>query len=292
MDSETKHRQEISGEDVVYSNISREDTYDVDIILPTLDEEINILVLLEMLECKKYHKIIIDDSKTNKTVENILEYNKKKPIPNLTVVEGDRKNLGGAYKKACKFLQSGKVIVMDTDLSHDPFDIRKFLWIAERSQDCSVVTGTRYKSKNVFFQQQRGSICKCCGEKDQELIFPVKETPSGSFVKGGVGWPFKRKFISSGANVLTSIFAGGDYDFTGSFRLYRRDFFEEIIENCPSNCFSFQMQALCYAIRKKKKIEECPIIFHDRVDGESKMGAMHYFKFIKSLMIVAVKSVL
>lgn len=276
---------------VLFTNIYEYNDSIIDIILPTLNEEINILVLLEMLSCKKYHKIIIDDSPNNDTINNIIRYNELKPIYNITIIKGDKKYLGGAYKKASKYLLGSKVIIMDSDLSHNPEDIRRFLWISENTSTWHIITGTRYKSMNIKFNQNQLKICSCCKESDNSLLFPIKEPKNGIYVQGGVKWPFFRKFISSGANVLTALLIGSDFDFTGSFRLYKREVFIEIINNCPSNCFSFQMEALCYAIKKNMVIKECPIIFHDRMYGSSKIGPMHIMKFLKSLIIVSIKNV-
>ncbi|KAF7700571.1 putative dolichol-phosphate mannosyltransferase [Cucumispora dikerogammari] len=278
--------------DIIFTNKAKADPSIIDIILPTLNEEVNILILLDMLSCKRYHKIIIDDSTNDETLKNIFLYNKIYPINNLTVVRGDRLHLGGAYKKAARYLLGSKVVIMDSDLSHNPEDIRRFLWLGENNSNWDIITGTRYKSMHIQFKHNKSEVCSCCRESDYALLFPSYEPKGGFCVQGGVKWPFFRKIISSGANVLSSLLIGEEYDFTGSYRLYKREIFTEIINNCPSDCFSFQMEALCYAIRKKKVIKECPIIFNDRVYGESKIGPLQILKFVKSLISVAIKGFL
>lgn len=103
---------------------------------------------------------------------------------------------------------------------------------------------------------------------------------------GGVyGWDFKRKLISRGANFLTQLLLRpGASDLTGSFRLYRKDVLEKIINNCVSKGYVFQMEMIIRARQFNYTVGEVPITFVDRVYGESKLGGSEIFQFAKALL--------
>lgn len=70
----------------------------------------------------------------------------------------------------------------------------------QQASQCDIVTGTRY-------------------------------APTG----GVFGWDFKRKLTSRGANLLAQLLLQPKAsDLTGSFRLYRRDVFDEVIRQVVS----------------------------------------------------------
>ena len=103
---------------------------------------------------------------------------------------------------------------------------------------------------------------------------------------GGVyGWDFRRKLISRGANYLTQVLLRpGVSDLTGSFRLYKREILESLVESCVSKGYVFQMEMMVRANHLNYRISEVPISFVDRVYGESKMGANEIVQFAKGLL--------
>lgn len=103
---------------------------------------------------------------------------------------------------------------------------------------------------------------------------------------GGVyGWDFKRKLISRGANFLTQLLLRpGASDLTGSFRLYKKDVLEKLINSCVSKGYVFQMEMIIRARQFNYTISEVPITFVDRVYGESKLGGSEIIQFAKALL--------
>ena len=103
---------------------------------------------------------------------------------------------------------------------------------------------------------------------------------------GGVyGWDFKRKLISRGANYLTQVLLRpGVSDLTGSFRLYKREVLEKLVESCVSKGYVFQMEMMVRANSFGYRVSEVPISFVDRVYGESKMGANEIVQFVRGLV--------
>ncbi|RMB95911.1 hypothetical protein DUI87_28025 [Hirundo rustica rustica] len=103
---------------------------------------------------------------------------------------------------------------------------------------------------------------------------------------GGVyGWDLKRKLISRGANFLTQVLLRpGASDLTGSFRLYRKEVLEKLMEKCVSKGYVFQMEMIVRARQLGFTIGEVPISFVDRVYGESKLGGNEIVSFLKGLL--------
>ncbi|KAF4802077.1 Dolichol-phosphate mannosyltransferase subunit 1 [Turdus rufiventris] len=103
---------------------------------------------------------------------------------------------------------------------------------------------------------------------------------------GGVyGWDLKRKLISRGANFLTQVLLRpGASDLTGSFRLYRKEVLEKLIEKCVSKGYVFQMEMIVRARQLGFTVGEVPISFVDRVYGESKLGGNEIISFLKGLL--------
>ena len=58
----------------------------------------------------------------------------------------------------------------------------------------------------------------------------------------------------------------------------------DLISRCKSKGYVFQMEMMCLANASGYKIEEVPIVFVDRVYGESKLGAIEVVRFAKGLL--------
>lgn len=76
----------------------------------------------------------------------------------------------------------------------------------------------------------------------------------------------------------------GVSDLTGSFRLYKKEVLEKLIESCVSKGYVFQMEMVVRAKSLGFTIAEVPITFVDRFYGESKMGAMEIYQFASGLL--------
>ncbi|KAH7301435.1 hypothetical protein KP509_23G026400 [Ceratopteris richardii] len=140
---------------------------------------------------------------------------------------------------------------MDADLSHHPKYLPAFIR-KQQETGADIVTGTRY-------------------------------------VKGGGvhGWDLRRKLTSRGANVLAqTLLWPGVSDLTGSFRLYKKNIFEELINSCVSKGYAFQMELIVRASRKGCNIKEVPITFVDRVYGTSKLGGSEIIQYLKGLLLL------
>ncbi|NWQ75868.1 DPM1 mannosyltransferase, partial [Columbina picui] len=92
-------------------------------------------------------------------------------------------------------------------------------------------------------------------------------------------------FHSRGANFLTQVLLRpGASDLTGSFRLYRKEVLQKLMEKCVSKGYVFQMEMIVRARQLGYTIGEVPISFVDRVYGESKLGGNEIVSFLKGLL--------
>ena len=99
----------------------------------------------------------------------------------------------------------------------------------------------------------------------------------GSRYKTGVNvinWPISRLLLSLGANQYARRVTGLPLaDSTGGFKCFRRRVLEAIpLERVRSNGYAFQIEMSYLAWRKGFRLKEIPIVFTDRVEGQSKMN--------------------
>ncbi|CAH1406054.1 unnamed protein product [Nezara viridula] len=225
------------------------------ILLPTYNERENLPIIIwlidQYLRKKDYNFeiIIIDDGSPDGTLEVAKELQKIYGEDVILLRPREKKlGLGTAYVHGIKHASGNFIIIMDSDLSHHPKFIPKFIE-KQKEGNFDVISGSRYING------------------------------------GGVsGWDFKRKLVSRGANFLTQLLLRpGASDLTGSFRLYKKDVLEKLISSCISKGYVFQMEMIIRARQFNYTIGEVPITFVDRVYGESKLGGSEIVQFAKGL---------
>ncbi|NXH49655.1 DPM1 mannosyltransferase, partial [Dicaeum eximium] len=223
----------------------------VSVLLPTYNERDNLPLVVWLLARTfadsgiDFEIIIIDDGSPDGTQEVAQQLEK---------IYGSDKILflfpsGTAYIHGMKFASGDFIVIMDADLSHH---VRLHLMFSGKQKEGNfdIVSGTRYKGN------------------------------------GGVyGWDLKRKLISRGANFLTQVLLRpGASDLTGSFRLYRKEVLQKLMEKCVSKGYVFQMEMIVRARQLGFTVGEVPISFVDRVYGESKLGGNEIVSFLKGLL--------
>lgn len=226
------------------------------IIIPTYNEKKNIKPLFFMVHNVfeklklRYKIILIDDNSPDGTYDEAL--NLKNTIALKAIKRPKKLGLGSAYKDALKHCEHNNIIILDADLSHDPNDIEKMIHKMIDDESIDIVIGSRY----------------------------LKLPDSGT-----VGWNLKRKLTSRGANNLAQILLGiENSDLTGSYRLYKKQVFTELISKVKSNGYSYQMEILYLASINNYKVAEIPIVFHEREYGESKLGSKEIYGFAKAVI--------
>jgi len=128
------------------------------------------------------------------------------------------------------------IFEMDADFSHDPKYLPQFLAAVE---DADLVIGSRYKTGvNV------------------------------------INWPMSRLLLSYGANIYARWITGLPLtDSTGGFKCFRRSVLATLeLDRVESNGYAFQIEMSFRAWKRGFRLKEIPIVFVDRVEGQSKMN--------------------
>jgi dolichol-phosphate mannosyltransferase len=229
------------------------------VIIPTYNELDNLPRLLpEVLsQDDSINVLIVDDNSPDGTaafVENEMKNNHSIHL----IKRSSKQGLGTAYIAGFKYaLQKNFDLIfeMDADFSHDPKEIPKFL---KEIKDSDLVIGSRYiNGVNV------------------------------------INWPMRRLLLSSFANVYTRIITGMPvHDATGGFKCFKRKILESInLDQVRSNGYAFQIEMNFKAWKKGFKVKEIPIIFVDRMKGQSKMSRKIVREAVTMVWKLRIKSI-
>lgn len=91
---------------------------------------------------------------------------------------------------------------------------------------------------------------------------------------------------SRGANLIANILLSPDVsDLTGSYRLYKKPVLEDLMQSVKGRTYVFQMEVIVRAKLKGYTVAEVPIVFVDRLYGESKLGANEIVSYLKSVRL-------
>ncbi len=210
------------------------------IIIPTYNEIDNIDRMIDAITeiDSNLSLLIIEDGSPDGTAEVIKQ--KQKSNDRLHMIERQGKlGLGTAYITGFKWALEREyeyIFEMDCDFSHDPKDIPRLL---EAAISHDLVIGSRY-------------------------IDGIRI----------INWPFRRLLLSYCASIYTRFITGIPVqDTTGGFKCFKRTTLESLdLNKIISNGYSFQLELNYKVWTKKLKINEVPIIFYERRDGQSKMG--------------------
>jgi len=229
------------------------------IIIPTYNELDNLPKLLPEVLSKntEINVLIVDDNSPDGTAAFVENEMKNSDRIHL-IKRSSKQGLGTAYIAGFKYaLQNNFELIfeMDADFSHDPKEIPKFL---DEIKDSDLVIGSRYiNGVNV------------------------------------INWPMRRLLLSSFANVYTRIITGMPvHDATGGFKCFRRKVLESInLDQVRSNGYAFQIEMNFKAWKKGFKVKEIPIIFVDRMKGQSKMSRKIVREAVTMVWKLRIKSI-
>ena len=210
------------------------------VIVPTYNEAKNLpQIVPEILrQDPRLEVLVVDDNSPDGTgdiADRLAQDKSRVHVLHRPAKEG----LGRAYLAGFRWgLQQGyqAMFEMDADFSHDPAFLPHFL---EAIKDADLILGSRYATGvNV------------------------------------INWPISRLLLSLGANLYARIATGLPLsDSTGGFKCFRREVLEAIdLDKVRSNGYAFQIEMSFRAWKRGFRLKEIPIIFHDRVEGQSKMS--------------------
>jgi len=211
------------------------------VIIPTYNEKENIRNIIEAVFAlqQEYHILVVDDSSpdgTSEIVKNLQEYY---PGELYLSVRKVKDGLGKAYIHGFQWALKNNydyIFEMDADFSHDPKDLPKLF---EACKKGGMSVGSRY----------------CNGVNV-------------------VNWPMGRVLLSYFASRYVRFVLGIPvYDTTAGFVCFSRETLQKIgLHKIKLKGYGFQVEMKFRAYKKGVKIIEVPIIFTNRVQGESKMN--------------------
>jgi dolichol-phosphate mannosyltransferase len=210
------------------------------VIVPTYNEARNLpqIVPAILKQDPRLEVLVVDDNSPDGTgdiADRMTQSKSRVHVLHRQAKEG----LGRAYLAGFRWgLDRGyeAMFEMDADFSHDPAFIGGFLVAIE---EADLVLGSRYATGvNV------------------------------------INWPISRLLLSLGANLYARLITGLPLsDATGGFKCFRREVLEGVnLDRVRSNGYAFQIEMSFRAWKKGFRLKEIPIIFHDRVEGQSKMS--------------------
>jgi len=210
------------------------------VVVPTYNEAMNLPLIVPQILAQdpRIDVLVVDDNSPDGTGEMADEMARTEPRVHVLHRPG-KSGLGKAYLAGFTWALERDyefVFEMDADFSHDPGFLGTFL---EAAKDADLVIGSRYKTGvNV------------------------------------INWPMSRLLLSIGANQYARWVTGVPVvDSTGGFKCFRRRVLEAIdFERVRSNGYSFQIEMTFRAWKKGFRLVEIPIVFTDRVEGQSKMN--------------------
>ena len=235
------------------------------VIIPTYNEKENISLIIEAVLAlpKDFHLLVVDDGSPDGTAEIVkqlqVNYNTAEETKLHLLQRAGKLGLGTAYITGFKFgIEKGYeyLLEMDADFSHDPKDlVNLYLACAEGESDVSI--GSRYATGvNV------------------------------------VNWPMGRVlmsyFASKYVQFITSI---PIHDTTAGFVCYRRKVLETIeLDKIRFVGYAFQIEMKFMAWKFGFRLTEVPIIFTERIRGQSKMSAGIFKEAFFGVMQMTVQS--
>jgi dolichol-phosphate mannosyltransferase len=228
------------------------------VCLPTYNEAENVKVVIARIfeqaikiPTHDLHVAVMDAGSPDGTAAVVREL--MHGYPNLHLLTGEKRGLGDAYKKVMVYaltqLQAELIFEMDADLQHDPFLLPSFAKLA--NDGFSLVIGSR-------------------------------------FISGGSvrNFPWHRKLISLLGTRLVRLFGRLQplTDCTSGYRCIRADLLAKCDLRGLAACgYSFQSALLCELIRNGARVVEIPIVFHERMQGESKLSLRDQVEFLVNL---------
>ncbi|MEJ2113618.1 MAG: polyprenol monophosphomannose synthase [Flavobacteriaceae bacterium] len=214
------------------------------VIIPTYNEIENIEAIIRAVfsQAIVFHILVVDDNSPDLTALKVKELQKEFSDRLFLLSRKEKSGLGTAYIdgfKWCLEKDYQYIFEMDADFSHDPKDLTR-LYEECHNHGADVAIGSRYiKGVNV------------------------------------VNWPLSRVILSYAASIYVRVITGMNIrDTTAGFICYKRKVLEALdLDTIKFVGYAFQIEMKFKAYLKNFNIVELPVIFTDRVKGESKLSS-------------------
>lgn len=217
-------------------------TRNIFVIIPTYNEADNVgrLIPIVLKKGPNIKVLAVDDNSPDGTGDLVEEM--ARTSDRIFLLKRARKlGLGTAYVAGFKWVLANSdadcIFEMDADFSHNPDRIPDFIVKIDEGDD--VVLGSRYL---------RGVSV--------------------------VNWSIKRLILSYAASSYARWITGIPVkDQTTGYKCFRREVLEAIdFDSVYSDHYAFQIEINYRALQKGFKLAEIPIIFEDRLQGNSKIS--------------------
>ena len=230
------------------------------VIVPTLNEKNNIIILLKKLKLTKIlHDILfIDDNSKDGSQEVIKKITKKNRNINY-IFRPKKLGIGSAHKEGFVWSYKKKykiIVTMDADGTHDP-KYMKFMIQKLQNSNYDVVITSRFLKKNSL-----------------------------------KNWPLFRIILTTLRHIAISFLLFMPYDASGAFRCIncKKVKLRDLILT-KQDSYSYFWESLFILYKKKYKISQIPIQLPYRKLGSSKMQIKDMIFSLYYLMIVFVKKI-
>jgi dolichol-phosphate mannosyltransferase len=212
------------------------------VIIPTYNEKENVAEMIKTVMGlpMSFDLLFVDDGSPDGTAQIIQDHAAQHPGRIHLIQRTGKLGLGTAYITGFKWaIEKGYdyICEMDCDFSHNPNDLPRLVKACQDGADMSV--GSRYTKG------------------------------------GGVeNWPWNRRWMSKGAGVYVNVVLGlGVKDATAGFVCFQRKVLESIdLDNIQFIGYAFQIEMKYKTKKSGFTISEVPILFKDRILGQSKMS--------------------
>lgn len=213
------------------------------VIIPTYNEIENIADIIDAIfsQAIDFSILVVDDNSPDGTANVVQQLCSTYPKQLFIEKRMGKQGLGTAYIHGFKWALKNNydyIFEMDADFSHNPKDL-VLLYKACHEEDFDMAIGSRYKTGvNV------------------------------------VNWPMNRVLMSWLASKYVRLITGMKIcDTTAGFICYKRKVLEKInLDKIQFVGYAFQIEMKFKTYLNKFKIKEVPVIFTDRVKGESKLS--------------------
>ena len=215
------------------------------IIIPTYNERENIVPLVSRLEraLETEHEIIfVDDNSPDATSEAVQALMGRNPGIRLVRRQG-KKGLTSAVVAGAEAARGDRLVVMDADLSHPPESVPALASALERED---LVVGSR-------------------------------------LIEGGgvESWPFHRRLISKGADLMARLVLGirCSDPLSGFFAIRK-----SVLMRTKLRTKGYKLLLNILADNRSIRVAEVPYVFHDRFAGKTKLGTLEILNFLLDLI--------
>lgn len=212
------------------------------VITPTYNEADNVGQIIELVLAQPIPLsiLVVDDNSSDGTAEVVRSKMEDNPDRIHLIERSGKLGLGTAYLRGFRYALSQDytyICEMDADLSHDPDDLPRL--IDPVRDDVDLTIGSRY-------------------------VEGVRV----------INWPLPRLVLSYSAGIYTrTITRLPILDVTAGFKCFHRRVLEALpLDRINSDGYAFQVEMHYRTWRAGFHIEEVPVIFTERTEGQSKMS--------------------